>query len=645
MPLYEGLKKRLIPGIACVILSGIILLTSSLRLFDPYENLLLDLRFRLRPQQPVSDKIVIIEISDDTLKNLSYWPLPRDFHASLVDILTFYGVKQVMFDVLFVEPSPEDEVLYESIKEAKNVYLPYVFEIGEKVNSQKSASANSVIAALLPKLEEAARGTGHINSYKDADGKVRWAPLFVNFNAKQEPHIVLRMACDYLGIPLQNIRKEDGYLLLSDSVKIPVSSGNSLLVNYAGPWKKTFRHYSYVDILKSFDDKLAGRPSTLDLAELKDVVCFIGLTATGTSDLHAVPLENNYPMVGLHASILNSIILNRYLKRASPLVNNLFILLLLSGLLAVLRKKKGKPVIALACTAGFIAGYAVFGFTVFAFQNLWIDLFYPSVLMLAVYLFAVIYYFLEENKKRELIEKELSIAKRIQESFLPQVPSQFQNLDIAVHMTTAKHVGGDLYDVFELGPHKLGILIGDVSGKGVGAALFMAKTISLFRMVAGNSDEPSDILFQLNEGMAKNLQAGIFVTASYLIYDGRNKKVLVASGGHSATIIIRKNGSIEKILPQEGMPLGLSGQVEFSQEEILLGEKDRIVLYTDGVVEAKNLQRDDFGEERLCAALANGPQKTSQEILVNIEKDIQSFVGKAPQHDDCTLMVLTQNPQ
>src|SRR3989338_2213066 len=132
MPLYEGLKKRLIPGIACVILFGIILLTSSLRLFDPYENLLLDLRFRLRPQQPVSDKIVIIEISDDTLKNLSYWPLPRDFHASLVDILTFYGVKQVMFDVLFVEPSPEDEVLYESIKKKKKYYFSFFFFFYQK---------------------------------------------------------------------------------------------------------------------------------------------------------------------------------------------------------------------------------------------------------------------------------------------------------------------------------------------------------------------------------------------------------------------------------------------------------------------------------------------------------------------------------
>ena len=259
------------------VLLAVIVFPSATRLFDTYENILLDARFRLRPVQPFSPKITIIEISDDTLAQLSYWPLPRDFHASLIDVLSVCGVKAIMFDVLFVEPSEEDISLAEAIKKAGNVYLPFVLRM-EDDSPVKIPSAKDKIAALLPQLTSEVKASGHINSRKDPDGKVRWAPLVIEDNSELRSHIALLMACDYLGIPCRDIQIKGNTLLVGKKLAIPVSKGGAVLVNYAGHWNETFRHYSYVDILTSFQQKLEGKTPKINLDDLKDSICFIGLT-------------------------------------------------------------------------------------------------------------------------------------------------------------------------------------------------------------------------------------------------------------------------------------------------------------------------------------------------------------------------------
>lgn len=636
-------NKKLLPIILLIFLVTVTGSISYGRFFDSYEDILLDLRFQWRPLQVCSPEIAIIEISDDSLKQLGYWPLPRDFHASLVDVLSRLGVRQVMFDIIFTDPTASDGIFYNSIKEAGNVYLPLVLKMEEGLRVSGIPQTKNIVAPILPRLKTVAKGTGYINSYKDTDGKTRWVSLLIDFNADKVPHIALRMVCDYLNVPLDQVVLKEGILNLGEKIKVPVSPGGAMLINYAGPWKKTFKHYSYVDILAAWKEKQEGKKSRIDLDGLRGKICFVGLTATGTGDLQPTPLENNYPMVGLHANVVNSILENRYVQRVDKAVNFIILLVLLAGVVWVTRRQKSKPLIAFGSTVGLSVIFLTAGFLLFIFEGLWIDLFYPFVAMLLTNVGLSIFNFLEENRKRELIERELSIAKTIQENFLPTVVPEFRNLEIAAHMITAKHVGGDLYDTCELGRSKFGIFIGDVSGKGVPAALVMAKTISLFRMLAAGADEPSDLLFQLNEEMVRSSTAGLFVTAAYLIYDAVERKVQIASAGHSETLILRSAGQkIEKILPKEGMPLGLMSRVEFSQEEAILNKADKIILYTDGIVEAKNLAREEFSQERLIKFLETTGNQPTAKIIEAIEAQVLAFAGKAPQHDDCTLIVLSE---
>ena len=642
-PLSIGRKNINLKTLSLVFLLFAAALTSYLRIFDSYESILLDLRFRFRPVQSVSDKIVLIEISDDTLKQLGYWPLPRDFHAKLIDILSTAGARQIMFDLILTDSTQTDDILSESIQKAGNVYLPYVFRLKDERLSGKIPEAAGQVAALLPKFSHAVKGTCYINSFKDVDGKTRRAPLFVNFHGRMEPHIALRMIGDDLGLPLKEIVFRGNTVHIDGKLILPVFPGGSMLINYAGTWKETFRHYSYVDILASGLAKNEGKTPRISLEDFKDTICFVGLTATGTPDLQPMPLENNYPMVGLHANLINSILLNRFTHRAGQGTNLALLLILLFLVVRATRHYKSLPAAGFGATVGMILLFVLASLMIFDLRGLWIDVFYPAVMMILTNTGMSIFNFLEESRKRELIEKELSIAKTIQESFLPAPLAGFQTLEIASSMLTAKHVGGDLYDMHELGKYKLGVFIGDVSGKGVPAALVMAKTISLFRMLAAGTDEPSDLLFQLNEEMTRSANSGIFVTATYIVYIAGQKRVMISSAGHLPTFILRKKkGTIESLTLEGGMPLGLMERVEFSQSEVTLEEGDSIILYTDGVVEAKNLKREDFGEEKLKSTLIENRDKKPQETLEIIQKAFQAFAGKAPQHDDCTVIILKE---
>jgi len=189
-----------------------------------------------------------------------------------------------------------------------------------------------------------------------------------------------------------------------------------------------------------------------------------------------------------------------------------------------------------------------------------------------------------------------------------------------------------------------GVLIGDVSGKGVGAALVMAKGITTFRMLVGFMNNASELLAHMNMEIAADLKRGLFITATYLIYNKEDKSVKIASAGHGATLIYRaKDKSIEKVLPKKGLPLGIMKKGDYSQEEITLEQGDKIVLCSDGISEAMNLKREEFGEDRLASQVISSAASNAQETLEEIMKKVNLHVGKAPQHDDCTLIVLHRN--
>ena len=606
-------------------LTGIFILSffSFFRVFETYELQTLDLRFKLRPPLKVSPDIVIIEINEDTIKEFGRWPFSREYHAYLIDSLRQLGARAIVFDILFGEASPQDQELIEATENAKGlVYYPLAFK--DKGKGTESLSRSPEIEVpLIEGLASSAKGVGFINAVADIDGKIRRVPLIIDSKGKRHYQLTYLVAKDYLG---------------KDTVTMPLGDDGMALINYPGKWAKTFKHYSFADVLISFKETVEGEKSIINVADFYNKVCFIGQTEVAGPDQKPNPIEPNYPMVGLHASLFNSIIQNKFLVRADRFVN--LTLLFVLCLAIILVADKAKPVAGLNISAAVLFSFALISFILFIFFGLWIDLFCPLVLAAAVYLGVTVNRYLVEKQHRLLIEKELSIAKNIQMAFLPASVPQVEGIEIVASIETAKAIGGDLYDFVDAaaGQKKLGIMIGDVSGKGVPAALFMARAIADFRHFVNPEDAPSRVLSELNREIALNYKTGLFVTMFYIIYNTADRSLVFSNGGHLPAIRLKSDGTIE-LLKTEGMPLGLIDSETYSDGVIKLSPEDTIVLYTDGVTEARNSQQEEFGEGRLKDAVFESRGLSASSIAENIKKRLNKFVGTVPQYDDCTFIV------
>ena len=263
--------------------------------------------------------------------------------------------------------------------------------------------------------------------------------------------------------------------------------------------------------------------------------------------------------------------------------------------------------------------------------------------MVFLYLGITFTRYMGEMRGRELLEKELGIAKRIQESFLPTVMPAVRDTRVVAKMCTAKQVGGDLYDFAEINPEKLGVMIGDVSGKGVPAALYMAKVVSEFRY-SMKAETPKEIVTRLNSRLVKEGSAGLFVTLTYATFDVAKGVLLYASGGH-LPIIMMKKGDLEPVLldTKEGTPLGLF-EGDFSGEETSFQKGDMFVMYTDGVTEAMNPKGEMFGMDRLQTLVRDNRNLSAEELVELVQAEVKKF-EKNKQHDDITVIVVRIGPR
>lgn len=614
------------------------LAASYFRPLDNYELELLDLRFKLRPARPVTDRIAVIEIGEDSIGKLGRFPFDRSYHALLIKALSESGARAAAFDIFFSEPQEHDRDLEDAIRSAGNVYLPYVFDI-DTTKRSNMLHARGYAARTLERLALPAKGEGHINIAPDIDGKFRRAPLYIRHGNAFYPYLSFLMALDYLGIREKDVRILPGkYLLLGKDIRIPLDENSNMLINFSARWGKAFKHYSYVDVLQSYLAGVSGEKPILNLAAFKDKVCVVGLTAIGTVDLHPNPLEPLYPGVGIHLEVFNSILNKAFIGRASKEAN-LFILIALSLLISLVTLKT-KPVKGLAILIASVSLFAAAGIFLFDFFGVWIDMFVPIAVMSQIYLFLTLYKYVIEWKKRLVLENELEIARRIQESFLPKKLPDAGKMDIAAGMFTAKAVGGDLYDFLELGPDRVGVMIGDVSGKGVPASLFMAMVTGEFRSLAAPGAAAERVLFNLNSKLVKGSSSNLFVTIFYLIFDIKNNIMIYSNGGHLPVIYLSRDTKKAEFLDvPEGAPLGLM-EGPYSAREMNFREGDIFVLYTDGVTEAMNSKSGMYGKERLVSLVEAHKDLSSKALLNAIEKDIRRFEPKSRQHDDITLIVI-----
>jgi len=625
---------------AAFILAAVILSLAAISYFhvlEQYELGALDVMFRLRPKPAVTEKIVIVEIGEDTIKKLGRFPFPRSYHSILINGLSEFGARAVLFDLFFSEEEDENDAEFvEAVKNAGNVYFPFVFDM--EVNKRAAVpAANGYLVESIPPLAEAAKGTGHINIIPDIDGKFRRIPPFVKYNDRFYPYVSVLLSCDYLGLdPAGMIFKPGDSVTIGDRV-IPLDERSDMIINYSGKWGQVFTHVSYADILQTYIAGITGQKPALDPAFFRDKICIVGLTATGTVDIHPNPFETLYPGVGIHGEIINAIV-NKHFLRVIPKTINLLILIAL-GVFAAFVTARMRPVAALALLACAALSFIVAAVALFDTRGIVIDVIYPVITIVVVYLSSTIHKYAAELNRSLILANELGIAKKIQESFLPKTLPTAEGMSVAASMFTARQVGGDLYDFREFGADKLGVMIGDVSGKGVPASLFMAMVTGSFRSLARPDVRPDDVLAGLNSKILKDSASNLFVTIFYAVFDLNDKRVAYANGGHLPILYLAPGSAARFLDVAKGPPLGLIDE-EYSSGEISFDRGDIFVFYTDGITEAMNPRRETYDNERLIAVIEKNRSGSPRQILEAVDKDVRKFEPKKDQHDDMTLIVI-----
>ena len=242
---------------------------------------------------------------------------------------------------------------------------------------------------------------------------------------------------------------------------------------------------------------------------------------------------------------------------------------------------------------------------------------------------------------KEAAERDLRIAREIQMGLLPaNLPAQIQGTGLEVHavLEPARQVGGDLFEVLRLGPARVLVAVGDVSGKGIPAALFMAVAMTLLRSLARQGGSPEQILAQLNDELRQQNPRGMFVTLQCLVFDLAKGIVTCASAGHHAAARITPGRAPELVFTSSGLVLGLLPADAIVPETLELHAGDRFVLFTDGVSEALDSKDDLFGEERLLAELHTLTGRGASETTRGVLEAVRRHAGGAQQSDDITVM-------
>ena len=245
--------------------------------------------------------------------------------------------------------------------------------------------------------------------------------------------------------------------------------------------------------------------------------------------------------------------------------------------------------------------------------------------------------------EKERIGAELNVATHIQADMLPSIFPPYPNkteFDLFASMKPAKEVGGDFYDFFLVDDDHLAMVIADVSGKGVPAALFMVIAKTLIKNRAQMGGTPSEILYDVNNQLCEGNRTEFFVTVWLAIIDLRTGEGLAANAGHEHPSIYREGGRFELIKYAHSPVLAAMSDIRFKEREFKLCKGDRLFVYTDGVVEATNRSNELFGEDRLLKALNSNPYASLKGVLDNVSNSINSFVGDAQQFDDITMMCI-----
>lgn len=600
-------------GIALIIFAA-----HQFHFLDFHEPETLDMRFLLRGARPAHSDIVLVEIDDASVQNLGAWPWPRTIHAGFLKALARYKPRSVIYDILFTQAGSvqaEDEELASAIEKAGQVILPFYYY------SQQPFQTFSPIRS----LQESARGTGFANLAADRDGKIRRLRLSIK-------------TAEDIFYPLPVLAAINRFVDEERSrdwlERIPTDPSNHFWINYPGP-SSSFQKISFFRVLNGVQN---GEESFLKRL-LENRMVLVGKTVPEAANLQPTPFSRESEIV-IQASALHTLLSGKYLRSTHRYLD-LFIVCFLA-LAACGSAKVHSPRLSFFSMLGLMGGYAAFNILAFNFAGWILPFCLPLAAMAVIYILILIIEAIEIRLHGELMDQELDTAARIQETFLPRPVPVLENLDIDVECRFARQVGGDLYDWIDFGDGNFGICVGDVSGKGIPAAIYMARAISDFRRENKSGLQPGELCRAMNLLLTRDMghNTGMFLTLIYAVVNARRRKLRVASAAHMPMIFFHQRLRRAEILLGDkvvvGKPLGLFPDAAYQTVELTFEPGDYFILLSDGIKEARNEKGREFGLERVRKLMEEYAGVPAEELINQLFYSLAAFQKGLPLHDDCT---------
>ena len=585
-----------------------------------------------------SSDIVIIGIDDEALDILGpYNTWDRNVMASVLEALAADPENKpavTAIDVLYAgTASPEeDDRLAKAAAELGNVVTACMAQFGTSVTWENGHAVDKNDAAVVgfEQPYDALRSVttqGHINAMTDTDGVMRHAILYV----EPEEGRTYSMAHEAARLFLEKQGK---------TLRDPAVGGTGLFyVSFTG------KPGDYSDGVSLAWVMEGDVPS----GYWADKIVLIGPYAPALQDAFFTPMEKGEQMYGVEfqANVIQSLMEGSYKSEVSDRIQLIVLFVLCAVAMALFLKLK--TLWGGAVCFGLILVSAGSTFLLFRFGLITHPLWIP-VAVLVLYLGAVGVHYAQAAKERqklalknERITAELSLATRIQANSLPKVFPPFpdrKEFDLYASMTPAKEVGGDLYDFFLIDDDHLCLVIGDVSGKGIPAALFMMVASSLIYHAAMKETSPAKVLTLVNEQICSRNPEEMFVTVWLAVLEISTGKLTATSAGHEYPALKKAGESFELFKDRHGVAVGAMEGARYREYTIDLEPGAKIFVYTDGVAEATNSNEELFGTDRMIEALRNGENGTPRDVLKAVKAGVDEFVGKAPQFDDLTMLCL-----
>jgi len=388
----------------------VVFLMFHLHAFDVFELTLLDARFRIRPNLTISDNIVLIDISQDSIDNIGRWPWNRKWHAALITALDVFDVKAIFYDVIFSEPTADsgDGALGKAISASGNVYIPFAFNI-EGIDSRALISEDHIygIDNSIDILKSSARGTGFINMLPDADGKLRRVPLVINYKNKYYMQAAFKLACDILGVNEKDVIIKKGKcvrLPVTQNknkyyIDIPIDENYQMLINWPGFWKDSFRHLSFYDTIKSFSMVNNNEKPIIPVENFNNAICIIGMAVSGLIDIKPTPIEPLYPAAGINACVLDNILRSDFCRKISNMLD--VILIIVMAFFMAYLFSANYPIRNLLILLAILCCYIFITIMLFSMFSIWVNIIYSVIAVLITYIALTAY-----NELKIMTEKK-----------------------------------------------------------------------------------------------------------------------------------------------------------------------------------------------------------------------------------------------